>query len=280
MLLSTFELLFIDTTPTSPGSPVPPLARVPGAARGILQGYFLTIANTSTTRLDFLLTFNATSPAINPAQTVQVIDVSGVNVPGPLTATVDPNRFTLNVRVPGRDSALVILQPNVTLANLPNSVEFRGFVEIEITTRTFGGQTFDVLLTPEHRGTFLPNNFSSPTPPPAPTANNIGKDFDQLVVALPTATGGALFRLPSPVRDLKPLIDNPLTPFPFQGRPLPNLLEVSPGPVPTAIAGAVAEPELRATLARLQDGLSLMARTIDSLTGGAASGESFVTPEP
>jgi hypothetical protein len=279
MLLSTFELLFIDTTPTSPGAPVPPLARVPGAARGILQGYFLTIANTSTTRLNFQLTFNATTPAINPAQVVQVIDVSGVNVPGPLTATADPNRFTLNVRVPGRDTALVILQPNVTLANLPNSVEFRGFVEIEITTRTIGGQTFDVLLTPEHRGTFLPNNFTF-TPPPAQPANNLGKDFDQLVVALPTATGGALFRLPSPVRDLKLLIDNPSTSFDFPGRPLPNLPEVTPGPVPPQIAGAVAEPELRATLARLQDGLSLMARTIDSLTGGAASGESFVTPEP
>ena len=278
MLLSTFELLFIDTTPTSPGSPVPPLVRVPGAARGILQGYFLTIANTSTTRLDFLLTFNATTPALNPAQIVQVIDVAGGNVPGPLTATADPNRFTLNVRVPGRDTALVILQPNVTLENLPNSVEFRGFVEIEITTRTLRGQTFDVLLTPEHRGTFLPNNFTF-APSPAPPADNIGKDFDQLIVALPTATGSALFSLPSPVRDLKPLIDN-RNPIPFPGRPLPNLSEVSPGPLPRQIAEGVPEPELRATLERLQDGLSLMARTIDSLSGGAASGESFVTPEP
>lgn len=280
MLLSTFELLFIDTTPTGPGAAVPPLVRVPGAARGILQGYFLTIANTSTTRLDFLLTFNATTPALNLAQIVQVIDVTGANnPPGPLTATADPNRFTLNVRVPGRDTALVILQPNVTLANLPNSVEFRGFVEIEITTRTSGGQTFDVLLTPEHRGTFLPNNFAF-APPPAQPANNLGKDFDQLIVALPTATGSSLFRLPSPVRDLKPLIDNLPTPFPFPARPLPNLTEVSPGPLPPQTAGAVAEPELRATLARLQEGVGLMARTIDSLTGGAASGESFVTPEP
>lgn len=275
MLVSTFELLFKGTTPANP-----PLVRVPGAARGILQGYFLTIANPSTTSLTFLLTFNATTPALNLAQTVQVTDVTGGNSFGPLTATADPNRFTLSVRIPARDTALVILQPNVTLPNLPDSVEFRGFVEIEITTRTFQGQSSDVLLTPEHRGTFLPNNFSF-TPPPAAPANNSGKDFDQLIVALPTATGSALFRLPSPVRDLKPLIDNPL-PIPFPGRPLPSLPEVFPEPVPPVppIAGALVEPELRATLTRLQDGLSLMARSIDALSGGTAGGDSLVTPEP
>ncbi|AFY28556.1 hypothetical protein Cyagr_1385 [Cyanobium gracile PCC 6307] len=277
MLVSTFELLFKATAPANP-----PLVRVPGAARGILQGYFLTIANTSTTSLTFLLTFNATTPALNLAQTVQATDVTGGNSFGDLTPTADPNRFTLSVRVPGRDTALVILQPDVTLANLPDSVEFRGFVEIEITTRTFQGQTFDVLLTPEHRGTFLPNNFSF-VPPPLPVANNNGRDFDQLIVALPTATGSALFRLPSPVRDLKPLIDN-TNPIPFPGRPLPSLPEVLPGPVPPGpvppIAGAVADPELRATLARLQDGLSLMARTIDSLSGETAGADSFVSPEP
>ncbi len=277
MLVSTFELLFKATTPATN-----PLVRVPGAARGILQGYFLTIANPSNSSLTFLLTFNATTPALNLAQTVQVTDVTGGNSFGPLTATADPNRFTLSVRIPARDTALVILQPNVTLPNLPDSVEFRGFVEIEITTRTFQGQSFDVLLTPEHRGTFLPNNFAF-APPPAAPANNSGKDFDQLIVALPTATGSALFRLPSPVRDLKPLIDN-ANPIPFPGRPLPSLTEVLPGPVPPGpvppIAAAVADPELRATLARLQDGLSLMARSIDSLSGGTAGGDSLVTPEP
>jgi hypothetical protein len=261
MLVSTFELLFKGTTPANP-----PLLRVPGAARGILQGYFLTIANPSTTTLTFLLTFNATTPALNLAQTVQVTDVTGGNSFGPLNPTADPSRFNLSVTVPGRDTALVILQPNVTLTNLPDSVEFRGFVEIEITTPTFQGRIFDVLLTPEHRGTFLPNDFSF-VPPPAAPANNIGKDFDQLIVALPTATGSALFRLPSPVRNLKPLIDNPL-PMAFPERPLPP------------IAAALEEPELRATLARLQDGLSLMARSIDSLTAGTAGGDSFVAPEP
>jgi hypothetical protein len=271
MLVSTFELLFKQTAPT-------PLARVPGAARGILQGYFLTIANPSTSRLTFQLTFNATTPALNLAETVQVTDVTGGNAFGDLVPVAgDPNRFTLSVAVPAKDTALVILQPDATLANLPD-VEFRGFVEIEITTRTLGGQTFDVLLTPEHRGTFLPNNFSAP---PAPPANNLGKDFDQLIVSLPTATGSSLFRLPSQVRDLKPIIDS-ANPIPFPGRPLNTNAFVPALPinaVGSADAAAI-DPNLSATVARLQEGLSLMARTIDSLQGGAAGGAPFVAPEP
>jgi len=270
MLVSSFELLFKNITPTT--------GQAPGSGRIILQGYFLTISNPSTNTLNFRHSFNATTPSLNLADTIQITDVSGGNSFGDLSATADPNRFTLNVRIPGRDTALVILQPDITLPNLPTTVEFRGFVEIEITTRTVGGQTFDVLLTPEHRGTFLPNNFA---PPPA---NNVGQDFDQLIVSLPTATGGSLFKLPSrqvpftsPVGDLKPIVDNvnPI-PFPFPPRGIP---EPQPGPG-LAGAGAAGGPELQAAVARLQNGLSLMAQTIDSLASSAADGDSFVTPEP
>lgn len=271
MLVSTFELLYKSITPT-PG-------QAPGSSRIILQGYFLTIANTSTRRLDFLIRFNATTPGLNLADTIRIVDVTGGNSFGDLTPVPgDPDQFTQSVRVPAQDTALLILQPDITSTSLPSTVEFRGFVEIEITTRTPGAQSFDVLLTPEHRGTFLPNDFS-----PGPNAN-VGKDFDQLIVSLPTATGSSLFQLPSRLIGIKAIVDNP-NPLPMlPNRPIPIIpglqrLEEARSPIAAGTDAADVQ-DLRATVASLRESMSLMARAIDSLSGEIAGAETFMDPEP
>jgi len=271
MLVSTFELLYKPITPNA--------GQVPGSDRLVLQGYFLTIANTSDTRLTFLLRFNATTPSLNLADTIQITDVAGANNFGNLTPTAgDPSQFTLTVIIPPRDTALVILQPDITSPTLTPTIEFRGFVEIEITTRasTFR-QTFDVLLTPEHRGTFLPKDFSRST-------SNARKDFDQLTEALPTATGSSLFRIPARFAlttdnpNIKAIADSPIaTSFPLvpQLEPL-NIEQPTTPPAPRPGAG---EQDLRVAVATLQDSMRFMASAIDSITREIAAADTIVTPE-
>jgi hypothetical protein len=275
MLVSTFELLYKPITP-NPG-------QVPGSDRLVLQGYFLTIANTSNRSLTFRLRFNATTPSLNLADTVTITDDGIPDATGDenkirnLIPTADPNQFTLDVTILPRDTALVILQPDIISLNLTPTIEFRGFVEIEITTRTFvADQTFDVLLTPEHRGTFLPKDFSSST-------NNARKDFDQLTEALPTATGSSLFRIPGRFGlvpgNIKAIIDSPIAiPFPLPPQLEPPNLEQPPTP-PAPRPGA-GEQDLRVAVANLQDGMRLMARAIDSISSEIAAADTIVTPEP
>ncbi|NES75018.1 MULTISPECIES: hypothetical protein [Okeania] len=173
MLVSTFELLLKKITPT-PGN-------IPNSDRQVLQGYFLTIANPNNTDLRLRLQFTATTPNLNVADTITIRDVAGANVFGNLIPTPDPRKFTLDVGIAAHDTGLVILQPDITtLDPQVDEVEIRGFVEIFL--RAPAGN-FNLLLTPEHRGTFVNNN----RPRRA--------DFDQLVYALPTPNGGSLFQL-------------------------------------------------------------------------------------
>ncbi len=184
--LSTFELL------------VKPLVPLPadklGAGRTVIQGYFLTISNTSTLPVSLRLKFTAKSPAFTAANVLAFFDILGVNttLPIPLApATTETLTFTLNIG-PG-DTGLFILQPDVTdpLLITNPTTEIRGYVDIALTT-LFGSNTYNLLVTPEHRGTFLPRGFTVPTPP-LPSMET--RDFDQLVYTLPTAQGKALYTL-------------------------------------------------------------------------------------
>lgn len=184
MLVSTFELLVKPITPAAAGPA--------SLARTIVQGYFLTIANTSNIAAPLRLRFRATTPIINLATTVTITDVTGANNFGDLT----PAR-TLDITIPANDTALVILQPDVTVPAVlaAQNLEVRGYVEISATG--FGFNTFELLLTPEHRGTFFSGNIAAP-----------GSDIDQLVYALPTALGKAQYSLPQR-RLIAPILETP-----------------------------------------------------------------------
>ncbi len=241
MLVSTFELLLKPITPNA--------GTIPNSDRTVLQGYFLTIANPNDTDLRLRLQFTATTPNLNLADTITIRDVTGTNVFGNLTPTPDPRKFTLDVGITAHDTGLVILQPDIlTLNPQTDQVEIRGFVEIFL--RAPGGQ-FDVLLTPEHRGTFVSEN------PP------IVSDFDQLVYALPTATGSSLFQLGPVVKDLKevkPEIKEIKEVKEIEK--IPDNIGITPNPTN-----------------EVQETLALMAQSIDNIGQRLATQEAFISSE-
>lgn len=98
------------------------------------------------------------------------------------------------MRIPAHDTALVTLLPDLGKDILPpfgepdlvtQKLEIRGYVEISLLS-PFSLTGINLLLTPELRGTFIPQNLA---------AANL--DFDQLAYSLPTATGSSLFTLKS-----------------------------------------------------------------------------------
>jgi len=199
MLISTFELLVKNILP-SPAAP--PASGVP-LGRTIIQGYFLTIANTSDVAAYFELKFIAQSPDFelrpdpdlpSPSQKpsgdttlLAFFDINGENEELPLTAGGSPETLTFNLTIGARDTGLFILQPNVTNPTLISKAaqEIRGYSQISLK---FGGaSSINVLLTPEHRGTFLT--------PPSSDGSAVPPDFDQLVYSLPTAIGRSLYEL-------------------------------------------------------------------------------------
>jgi len=195
MLVSTFELLVkpISTPRFGPAS----------ASRLVAQGYFLTIANPNNVDVGVRLQFAATTPTLTLADTVVIRDVLAVgnasNVFGELVPTADPKKLTYDLNIPAHDTVLVTLLPDLARDVQPplgtpdlitTQYEIRGYVDIFLRS-PFNLNGLNVLLTPEHRGTFLPQDLAAPNP-----------DFDQLVYSLPTATGSSLFTLRSFRTDL------------------------------------------------------------------------------
>ncbi|MEL7036013.1 MAG: hypothetical protein AAFO04_10400 [Cyanobacteria bacterium J06592_8] len=240
MLVSTFELLLKSITPVT--------GNIPNSDRTVLQGYFLTIANPNDRRIPLRLRFSATTPNLNVADTITIRDVVGNNVFGDLVPTADPRKFDYNLSIPAHDTALVILQPDITQLNPEtDQLEIRGYVEIFARGGFGNARSFNVLLTPEHRGTFV---------------NEGGllsrADFDQLVYSLPTATGSSLFELtrtPKLIKEIKPEIK--------------EIPDIKPRPdnitLPT--------PEIG-------EALGLMAQTIDNIQQRIEqNGEAFISVE-
>ncbi|MBU7583948.1 MAG: hypothetical protein KAF91_13730 [Nostoc sp. TH1S01] len=192
-LVSTFELLVNPIAPTDNLGNLPPdvVQKLGKVARRVVQGYFLTIANTTDAAARLRLEFTATTPELNLVDTVTIRDVLGNNefselipVPG------NPKKFTFNVGIPAHDTALITLLPdlqNVDLFTGAKNLEIRGYVSI--SRAAIAGPSYELLVTPEHRGTFLPKNIDDSVP-----------DFDQIAYSLPTASGGSLVRLPSIMR--------------------------------------------------------------------------------
>ena len=206
MLISTFELLVKNILPP-PAAPAaaPPAAGVPNG-RTVIQGYFLTIANTSDVAASFELKFIAQNPnfvlrpdpdptspptppiGIGNTRLVALFDINGKNFPPlPLPSEISRKTLTFDLTIEPRDTGLFILQPNVTKPSLLSAadLEIRGYSQISL--KSGGASSVNVLLTPEHRGTFLP--------PPSSDGKDVPPDFDQLVYSLPTARGRSLYEL-------------------------------------------------------------------------------------
>ncbi|MBV5262377.1 hypothetical protein FLX56_28795 [Synechococcus moorigangaii CMS01] len=193
MEVSTFELLVKRIAP-------PPASSV--IARRVVQGYFLTISNLENEAFQYTLDFYISLP--DPPDSdrtlannaVVLLDVAGANQPltlTPTTATVSTSRFSVNFSLGAKQTASVQLLPNLTpaiLAETNPDLEIRGFVEIRLPAIfrrvppfrrvPQSSQPVKVLLNPEIRGTFLPNNIS----------NNA--DFDQINYPLALASGTGL----------------------------------------------------------------------------------------
>lgn len=237
MLLSTFELLLKPITPT-PGT-------ISGSNRGILQGYFLNISNPNSFTVRVRLRYNLTSTTtpVDPSQLLPILDVNGSNnFSIPLVAD-GSNRFRYDFILNAGNTALAILQPDIrNLDPATANLEIRGYVEVFFLSSFFpfpgSMPTRQLLVTPEHRGTFLPS------------PDGGGNEFDQLIVSLPTSTGASLLNVDS--------IFDPIFELPT---PIPNPLPQPTMPTASVSNGNSSNIEQADTLQIL----SVMAQKIDSL---------------
>lgn len=187
MEISTFELLF---GPQIPPDQAPGLGNI---VRTTLQGYFLSISNLSTKKVEIELEFVALTPGlllepekpILEKSTLAFFDIVGKNIP-PLTLNKKGDKkVTVELGLDAHDTGLFILQPNPNLVDLEDLnktvYEARGYATIHLKSPG----SAKLLLTPEQRGTV----FKDP-----------GQDdpqLSQIIYSLPTATGGALYSLNS-----------------------------------------------------------------------------------
>jgi len=264
-LVSTFELL---TKPIAPAGSGPAIV-----ARTVVQGYFLTIANTSSLNVTVKLLFTATSTLQELNQlitdTITIKDVTGTNIFQDVSPVPGkPQQFTYTLAIAANGTALVTLLPDLTNPNVlaAKTLEIRGYVDISLTSPT-APTPIDLLLTPEHRGTFLPQNLALANP-----------DFDQLAYALPTANGSSKFTLTGPTKPVKELkseikefkeknefkeIENKVA----ENIPDPKVAENIPSasdPVPSN---------------GTQQILGVLAQRVDNLEWRVANGQSFIQPQ-
>lgn len=193
-LVSTFELLVKPIAPPLP----PPLTPV---ARRVIQGYFLTISNLEDKAYKYRIEFDISFPnpfdpnKILKDNAVLIYDVEGANTDITLTRVSD-TKYRGFFTLPAGKTASVELLPALPKTLTPGQLEVRGYVSLFLppvrgknilVTVPQSKDPVKVLLNPETRGTFLPNNF-----PPA-TDNS---DFDQINTTLAIASGQALNTIP------------------------------------------------------------------------------------
>ena len=209
-VVSSFELLVKPL--------VQPNADILGAGRTIVQGYFLTISNLNTNSpVRLRINFRAQDPNLNSQPLLAFFDVNGTNdLLAPAGSTPTTRTYTVNLGA--GDTGLFLLQPDVSQRAVVQdaNVELRGYVTVSLAS-PFGSNSFNLLITPQQRGTFLPKGFQVPARPPAPNATT-REDFDQLAYGLPTADGKAQVTL-SQIQF--PILNPP--------RLLPELIDLDPG---------------------------------------------------
>ncbi|MEO0868520.1 MAG: hypothetical protein AAFY17_08740 [Cyanobacteria bacterium J06642_11] len=188
-LISNFELLVEEL--------IPPQFDTLGAGRTVIQGYFLSISNPGKKAVKLRLNFNAITSSLANNPIVAFWDIDGTDKPlKPIS--VSRKKQTYEVTVPAHDTGLFILQPDVTDPDVVNQAdtEVRGYLEASLAS-PIGNRKHRLLLSPEHRGTFLPKGFKAP----AEETRRL-QDFDHLVYSIPTAQGGTQFTFKQITPDL------------------------------------------------------------------------------
>ena len=201
MEISTFEIL---TKPIAPVVGIPP-ELIP-VARRVVQGYFLTISNLEAFSVRYRIEFTVSLPV--PADPNKIIILAppakqnaflGVDVEGANTEVTlaqvqgKPEVYRAFFTIPAHKTASVELLPKLPNALTPGMLEVRGYVSLFRVRTQFPFfpplPPVKVLLNPEIRGTFLPNNFPSVVPTEL--------DFDQINYTLAIASGKGLNEIPN-----------------------------------------------------------------------------------
>lgn len=203
-IISNFELLYKPIAPvTGPAAEV---------GRAVVQGYFLEISNLENRDIKLILRTRTSvkvagaSPNTEFTNTNNVVayDITADNVfdttmtsAGEQIVGKQLGHYVPCLFIPAGQTASLAILPN--LANLftspPADLAIRGYTELILSSNidsynplTFSApETARVLVSAEHRGTFLDPQFD---PSYAGTQTNL--DFDQLSYSLNTANGKAL----------------------------------------------------------------------------------------
>lgn len=183
MQISTFELLV---------QPIAPKPFSSAVSRRVIQAYFLTIANIDAPGSDDVvisLQFTAT-PGLNNDEIFTIVDTGLGNVFGDLSIDDTTGKPSQQLTIPAGKSALFVLQPDIS-KSAPNpasldvaNLEVRGYVDILLSPLS-PNPAANLLVSPQIRGTFVPNDLATPNP-----------DFDQQAYSLPTPSGSSLITLP------------------------------------------------------------------------------------
>lgn len=194
MEVSTFELLVKAIAPRKPSNPI-----TDEITRRVVQGYFLTVTNLEPEDLKLQIEFVISLPsADNPNPKARILEGNTILA---YDIAFDPNkkldikridpsnkkvgRYISEFNLPAGQTASVQLLPNLTpdlLEDPDPQIEIRGYANLVNITPGKDKKPVDVLLSPEIRGTFLPNEIEPGQP----------LDFDQIAYSLPLASGKAL----------------------------------------------------------------------------------------
>ncbi len=195
MLVSQYELLINKRQFPKPSDlPVPLPAQLEDLSREVLQGYFLTLSNLSDQDVNLVISFRVvtnTDSGESPFEIGNVAAVFDVNGENQIVNLIATNATTRNyvISLPAKDTGLFIVQPNPGfIIDTDQEIEIRGYVDVSLLFNE-SGEEIDLLLTPEHRGTF----YKRVTP--ENDGDRTFVELDQIAYTLPTANGGSLFKL-------------------------------------------------------------------------------------
>ena len=181
MFFSAFELLV---------KPIAPPPFDPAVSRRVVQAYFLTLSNLNPPgEADVALSIQFTpTPDLNNDELIAITDVGAGNVFSDLVPDPVTGKPSQALTLPSGKTALFVLQPDLSKAP-PNraslavaNLEVRGYVELTLSPYS-PTRNAEILVTPQHRGTFLP---AAPILPFA--------DFDQQSYPLQTANPGGVIK--------------------------------------------------------------------------------------
>ncbi|MBD2096034.1 hypothetical protein H6F90_12850 [Trichocoleus sp. FACHB-591] len=194
MEVSTFELLVKAIAPRKPSNPI-----TDEVARRVVQGYFLTVTNLEPQDLKLQIEFYVSlpdkenpnpKPRLLEANTMLVYDIAfdrneKLDIKRVDTGNKKVAKYIGEFKLPAGQTASVQLLPDLAngiLGDPDPQLEIRGYAALVNVTPSKNKAPVKVLLSPEIRGTFLPNALEPGKP----------LDFDQIAYALPLASGKAL----------------------------------------------------------------------------------------